>query len=382
MQCPSAASSLMISREVGHKDAAVENARSIDGGCYSRHGGVGVVRGSLLGQRCGVVHRTRRLTSARRTVGRVGAAHRAEAHAPLFVPVRVGRVSRTSTRSAAPSSVPTNHGLEPSRQTVPCNHVATARGSARGVRPPWNIRTKMNTERFLADHRAYFSGAYEQFCAFGGPCVYFHRECLRARDTEFLSHRHIEMLYATLTAWGMHRMGDTDTTKTKLTEWDQFRESLSATAAPLVAFQGMKLLDSSEREYSDAVSNLWPCYRAMRLSVSGATIVVNSKAFYHLLPDFIPPIDRQYTVRFFGQPPDKWRDRKGKFKTVTLPPDLDAQFRLFHSICVKVKRLADRIDGALFETELRAHGVTPPKAIDNAIVNYVRVISASRIVEV
>lgn len=233
----------------------------------------------------------------------------------------------------------------------------------------------MNTESFLANHRAYFAGAYEQFCAFGGPCVYFHRECLRAGEANFLCSRHIEMLYATLTAWGMHRMGDTDTTKTKLTNWDQFSTSLSAIAEPLTAFRRVTLLNSSDREYAEAVSNLWPCYRALRLSVSDATIVVNSKALYHLLPNFIPPIDRQYTVRFFNQSPDKWRDGKGKFKAVMLPSGLEAQFRLFQSICVKVKSLAGRVDRTLFENELSEHGVTPPKAIDNAIVNYVRLTS-------
>src|SRR5437879_13713475 len=91
----------------------------------------------------------------------------------------------------------------------------------------------MNTERFLGDPAAYFSTAYQQFCAFGGPCVYFHRECLRAGEREFASPRHFEMLYATLTAWGMHRMGNADRTKTKLTEWDSFAQSLQACAATL-----------------------------------------------------------------------------------------------------------------------------------------------------
>jgi hypothetical protein len=62
------------------------------------------------------------------------------------------------------------------------------------------------------------------------------------------------------------------------------------------------------------VSNLHSCYRALKLSVSEATIVVNSKALFHVLPQLIPPIDRQYTVRFFTQPPDKWKDSKGKFR--------------------------------------------------------------------
>jgi len=236
----------------------------------------------------------------------------------------------------------------------------------------------MNTARFLADQRIYFSGAYEQFCAFGGPCVYFHRECLRAREGGFLSHRHIEMLYATLTAWGMHRMGDVDRTKTKLTDWEQFRASLAESAEVWKRLRSCKLIEMSEPEYSDAVSELGPCYRALQLSLSGATIVVNSKAIYHLLPHFIPPIDRQHTVRFFNQRPETWRDTKGKFRAVALPQGLDAQFRLFHAICVKVKHLADQVDRTLLEEEVHKHQVTPPKAIDNAIVNYVRIVAENR----
>jgi hypothetical protein len=233
----------------------------------------------------------------------------------------------------------------------------------------------MNSERFLASQQTYFSGAYDQFCAFGGPCIYFHRECLRAGEQDFASSRHIEMIYATLTAWGMHRMGNVDRTKTKLTEWEPFSQSLYACAAMLAPLRGKTLLGASEREYADVVASLRPAYQALKLSASGATIVVNAKALYHLLPGLIPPIDRQYTIRFFTKTPDKWRNRKGKFKPVMLPADADAQFVLFQTVCAKVKRLADCIDPALFEREHREHGVTPPKAIDNAIVNYVRIVS-------
>lgn len=240
----------------------------------------------------------------------------------------------------------------------------------------------MNSEKFLADQQTYFSGSYKGFCDFGGPCVYFHRECIHAGHQAFLSDRHIEMLYATLTAWGMHRMGDTEKTKTKLTEWSVFRDSLLAGAEALKSFRGVTLVDLSEPEYSEAVSSLHSSYRALKLSVSEATIVANSKALFHLLPDLIPPIDRQYTVRFFSQAPEQWRDTKGKFKTVTLPTDLDGQFRLFHTICVKVKRLADRIDRGLLESERDQHDVSAPKAIDNAIVNYVRIVAAGPSVSV
>jgi hypothetical protein len=232
-----------------------------------------------------------------------------------------------------------------------------------------------NTDRFIADQKKYFFGSYEQFAAFGGPCVYFHRECLQAGEEAFLSKRHIEMLYATLTAWGMHRMGNSETTRTKLTDWERFQGSLIVHAAGLQQFKRHRLSDMSEAEYSDAVSRLQPYYNALDLSVSDATIVANSKALHHLFPNFIPPIDRQHTIRFFRQPPEKWRDTKRRFRAIQLPVQLDAQFDLFRKTCVDIKRLADRVDPTLLEEQHRQHGVTAPKALDNAIVNYVRIVS-------
>jgi hypothetical protein len=235
--------------------------------------------------------------------------------------------------------------------------------------------TTMNSERFLTGQRRYFEKAYEEFRSFGGPSVYFHERCLEAAKDEFLSVRHVEMLYATLASWGMHRMGDPDATKTKLTDWDQFHDSVMAQRTNLEPFRGFRMLGLSEREYSEAVVALKSHYGAFKLSVSAATVVVNSKALFHIFPEFIPPIDRQYTVRFFEQPPERWRDSKGKFRMVNLPSDFEGQFDLFRKVCVGIKRLADQIEPEILESERLAHGVTAPKALDNAIVNYVKIVS-------
>lgn len=233
----------------------------------------------------------------------------------------------------------------------------------------------MNSKRFIKEQRKWFACSYEQFAAFGGPCLYFHDECLRAGRKSFLSDRHVEMLYATLTAWGMHRMGDATTAKTKLTEWKIFRSSLVDYAKELRHFRQYHMSDMTESNFSRAVSDLWPYYKALKLSVSQATIVVNSKAFYHLFPEFIPPIDRQYIIRFFREPPTHWRDATKRFRQINLPPGIDAQFKLFHNTCMQIKQLLDNVDRRLIERQRREHGVSAPKAIDNAIVNYVRILS-------
>jgi len=234
-----------------------------------------------------------------------------------------------------------------------------------------------NTREFLTEQRRYFAGSYDQFTRFGGPCVYFHRECLKAGQEAFLSDRHIEMLYATLTAWGMHRMGDTETAKTKLTDWETFRDSIVSQKTALKKFLHGRMIGIPEDEYSRMVLDLRPCYRALKLSVSGATIVVNSKALHHLFLNLIPPVDRQHTIRFFRDPPERWRYANGRFRQIQLPREFDEQFRLFHKTCVAIKCLADRVDYALLEREARDHGVSAPKAMDNAIVNYVRLVAGS-----
>lgn len=236
----------------------------------------------------------------------------------------------------------------------------------------------MNTARFLADQQRYFADSYDEFISFGGPSVYFHNECLRAGKGGFLSERHIEMLYATLAAWGMHRMGDPEATKTKLTDWDRFHGSILSQERALHQFRSHRMLEMSGVEYSDAVLALKPHYRAFELSVSDATVVVNSKALFHLFPEFIPPIDRQYTVRFFTQLPERWRNSNGKFRPLSLPAGFGPQFALFHKTCVDIKKLADQVGRGILEQEHRQHGVSAPKALDNAIVNYVKVVDGQR----
>lgn len=239
----------------------------------------------------------------------------------------------------------------------------------------------MNSAAFLADPRRYFLGAYEQFRKFGGPCVHFHEECLLAGDVDFLSDRHIEMLYATLTAWGMHRMGDANITKTKLANWDLFRESIRSQATALKPLRNVCLLELSEAEYAQALAELETCYRRLQLTNASATVVVNSKALFHILPRLIPPIDRQYTIRFFNFLPADWRHSNGKFKTIQLPPNIENQLDLFQSICLKIKRLADQVERSLLDCELLNNKVTAPKAIDNAIVNFVRLHSDGQLPE-
>jgi hypothetical protein len=132
---------------------------------------------------------------------------------------------------------------------------------------------------------------------FGGPSIYFHQQALLEKNTNFLSDRHIEMTYATLSSWGMHRMG---ATKTKMTEFSQFRSAILDLRPQLEELKFARLEDfsSEPKELLDHISKL--CFK-LKVSISDSKIVGNSKALAHILPNIVPPVDRQYTIRFFSE---------------------------------------------------------------------------------
>lgn len=149
-----------------------------------------------------------------------------------------------------------------------------------------------------------------------GPSSYFHIEALKEQKTNFLSERHIEMIYATLVSWGMHRMGKT---KTKMVEFSIFKNSLDSQRDALLSFKELTMNNCCMNKYANAVSGLEQIFNTLKVSKSSATLVAHSKVLAHVLPDLIPPIDRQYTVRFFEQNSEQFFNDEGKYKNVSLP---------------------------------------------------------------
>lgn len=71
-----------------------------------------------------------------------------------------------------------------------------------------------NADRY---HEAYYRAE-----TFGGPSLYFHRRSLDTRQSP-ASLSHLEYVYATLSSWGMHRMG---TGGSKMRSFSAFRASI------------------------------------------------------------------------------------------------------------------------------------------------------------
>lgn len=134
-------------------------------------------------------------------------------------------------------------------------------------------------------HKAYYLAE-----TFRGPSLYFHQRSLATRQS--LDFRlHAEYIYATLASWGMHRMGRRGS---KMRSFDEFWGSL----APMKKL----ILEAKRIDYRRIRASEWGLleriFRGIRVMASGTTLVGNSKVMAHMLPDMVPPIDREYTLRY------------------------------------------------------------------------------------
>jgi hypothetical protein len=210
-----------------------------------------------------------------------------------------------------------------------------------------------------------FSSFVQRFDAsrqFVGPSVYFHVKTIKALarhptavdalgDDQFFDY-----LYATLASWGLHRMGPGNT---KLRDLDDLKASFRAQAANIEPLQQLRIEQlSSASEVRDVADTAWEIMANLKVGIGETLLVANSKALHHLLPGLIPPIDRNYTLKFFTDRPYIYSRRDADYFRVLYP--------LFHEIAI---RCAGEIRGLLTRSAGGMNtGVT--KMIDNAILGF------------
>lgn len=200
--------------------------------------------------------------------------------------------------------------------------------------------------------------AFEADSRFSGPSWYFHDKVICARQQRGLSavlrdDTWFELLYATLTAWGMHRMGPGGA---KLRDLDEIRASILAHTAEIESLASLGITRLERGEARVVAHSLWDLVESLKVSASSARIVANSKTLHHLLPDLVPPIDRQYTFRFFYG------------RSMLSVPEREAFLESYKQMCVVARKTAAiilaRIDGRWNSSE--------SKVVDNAIIGYMR----------
>lgn len=140
----------------------------------------------------------------------------------------------------------------------------------------------INAEKY---HEAYYNAE-----TFRGPSLYFHQRAIETRrDPGSLTH--LEYVYATLSSWGMHRMGKGGS---KMQSFETFHRSIEPLLDRLLEAQRFDFREMNEIKWA----LLKDIFKGINIMASGTSLVGNSKVMHHMLPNIVPPIDRNYTLRY------------------------------------------------------------------------------------
>lgn len=100
----------------------------------------------------------------------------------------------------------------------------------------------------------------------------------------------LEYVYAVLPAWGMHRMGPQPA---KVADFTPIVDALRQAAPALEQLWPLRITAIDPEVAGHAAAKALDVISGLRVSMSRTQIVAGSKFLHHLLPDLIPPIDRQ-----------------------------------------------------------------------------------------
>ena len=222
-------------------------------------------------------------------------------------------------------------------------------------------RARSNVEALIADF-ANLVSRFERSSAFPGPSLYFHEQAiarrrgtLDRRTTCWPTSSSSSMCTRCCPAWGMHRMGKQ---AAKVGDFNVMVESFRAAAPAIEGLWDLHISRVPNGRSATPPRSIWSVLGALRVSTSATRIVAGSKALHHVLPDLVPPIDRQYTFQFFtGQ------------KAVTTG-DERAFLEWFPYLAEIGRRAATEIEDALDRGGFMATGAA--KVIDNAIIGFMQ----------
>jgi hypothetical protein len=186
---------------------------------------------------------------------------------------------------------------------------------------------KLNTDkvRDVLTNADRYHAAYYAAETFGGPSLYFHRRALATRRSP-ADAQHLEYVYATLASWGMHRMGRGGS---KMKSFDRFSESVTRLERQIAQAQALAPATID----ADGWTALKEIFCGLDVMQSETRLVGNSKVLHHMAPNIVPPIDREYTLRYVtggttiaNDVEKEWRTMKTVIAEFFIPVACDGAF--------------------------------------------------------
>ena len=143
-----------------------------------------------------------------------------------------------------------------------------------------------------------------------------------ANSTLFVSN-----LLKTLKAWDWGKRGASPVPHC------QFRSEVRRAAGKVDYLGSMRLDEIGDVDAEQIGNALWKTISELQMTGANAKLVYGTKAVHHLLPQLIPPMDGNYTAKFFGTENRLYTNEKGAFNDMfhefvhlarTLAPQLKA----------------------------------------------------------
>lgn len=229
-----------------------------------------------------------------------------------------------------------------------------------GGRLPRAVRARRNIDALVAGFDDLVRG-FEAAPGWGGPSLHFHLRAIgvrrrhRSAASLLRDDRFLEHVYAVLPAWGMHRMGEQ---AAKVCDFEPFAAAMRDCRDALDELWDLRITALTPDHAAELAPRLWAIIAGLNVSRSETQIVAGSKALHHVLPDLVPPIDRQYTFRFFtGQKAVTGGDRR-------------AFLEWYPYLAEIARRAREPVGLALARHGFMATGEA--KVIDNAIIAFMR----------
>jgi hypothetical protein len=203
---------------------------------------------------------------------------------------------------------------------------------------------------------------FDQANVFTGPCVYFHEKTIRIRNSYdtvasvMNDDAFFDFLYATLTSWGMNKLGRGGP---KLRNLFEIKESFLDQIDRIAALENLSIISLAQDDLERVTDQVSSIIFDLKIGAHQTKLVVGTKALHHLLPFLCPPIDKTYTHTFFFGTPNADRNEEELFKIM---------YRHFHDIAKKCSEIINR----RLANGLYGMYTSPTKVIDNAIVGYVK----------
>lgn len=187
------------------------------------------------------------------------------------------------------------------------------------------MKLRFDRVRDLLENADRYYEAYHRAETFSGPSLYFHKRALDTRHAP-ASPQHLEYVYATLASWGMHRMG---LGGSKMCGFTDFRVSVERLEDKIRHAQTIAPGTLDEAGWA----NLKEIFIGVRIMASKTLLVGNSKVMHHMMPNIIPPIDREYTLRyvcgrtmFVNDTEKEWQTMRSMIEGFFVPVAIDTAF--------------------------------------------------------